>query len=350
MRIAGGRFSAPLILTGICVITSAKICASQTVPCIRPGDWCTFSANIDEAGYRRTDFFLKHYNTGVFDWDSRLEFWLPPSRRKFSWGFYARFAGVVGFRHDQWLKSMGLQDYSFPNALLGGPGVGFQAYPFSFGPFLTPGRRAGEILGPLRFFAEYNRTDYLGAENSWRPKSQSRIGFEYWKAVNVNDLHHRWWLEIWNGFYWQSSNEFSTTDKPYKSLIFANSWRAGIRKRDAGILSTITSYVAVESSRTKYDQPAPEPCRFSVVDTNYPKNPNPCDFYWENHLLAGGGLRYAPSLTSPNWKWLQRFVFYTEYENTATYYGPRPPSPAPRFDARAGVSASLGQWYRFLPH
>jgi len=335
------RFPSFLIATGTWVIIFTSTCAGQRLPGDCVSDWFTFSANLDEAGYRRTDFFLKHYNTGIFDWDSRAEFWLP-FRRKFSWGFYARFAGIAGLRDDPWLKSKGLQDYSFPNALLGGPGVGFQAYPFSFGPFLTPGRKAGEVLGPLRFFAEYNRTDYLGAENSWRPKRQSRIGFEYWKTVNVNDLPHRWWLEIWNGFYRQSSNEFTPH---YDSWIFANSWRAGIRIREAGILSMITPYLVVESSRTKFDRPASQPCFLPIVTTNYPKNPNPCDFYWENHLLGGGGFRYAPSLTGPNWKWLQRFVFYTEYETTATYYGPKPPPPAPRWEARAGVSASFGQWY-----
>jgi hypothetical protein len=86
-----------------------------------------------------------------------------------------------------------------------------------------------------------------------------------------------------------------------------------------------------------------------LVQTNYPRNPNPCDFYWENRLLVGGGVRFAPSLKKLDYHgrpWPNRFVVFGEYENTAAYYGPTAPSPVPRFDIRFGVSASIGHWYK----
>src|SRR6185295_20054628 len=117
--------------------------------------------------------------------------------------------------------------------------------------------------------------------NRWRPREQSRIGFEYWKAVSVNNPSRPLWLEIWNGLYWQSSNEF--TDR-YDSVIFAHAWRSGARIPRHGIISTITPYVAIESSRTKYDRGEAQPCTFG---------PGNCNFYWKNRLLFGAGLRFA---------------------------------------------------------
>ena len=136
---------------------------------------------------------------------------------------------------------------------------------------------------------------FRGTSNQWRPGNQARIGFDYWKAVNANDPNRSWWTEIWNGLYWQSSNEF--TDR-YDSVIFANSVRAGVRHPSSGIVSVFTPYVAVQSSRTKYD--------YGGQST---------DFYWENGLLAGGGLRFAPSITDSmgHLRWgLNRLVVYGE--------------------------------------
>jgi hypothetical protein len=314
---------------------------------LRIGRWFSFVCNFD-GGYSKTQFFVPHYDTGFFQWDSRAELWLPPYREKFSWGPYVRFSGIAGFKNIQSLDTPGSQSQVFPNAWLSGPGVGIQAYPFSSRRFRGPDSTVGRLLGPLRFFAEYNRTDYWGAKNSWRPHSQTRIGFEYWKAVNVNEPRKYWWLEIWNGLYWQSSNEF--TDR-YDTVIFANAWRSGLRKPRRGAISTITPYLAVESSRTKYNRMVPEHCAFSLLNSLQPPNPNPnpCNFYWENGLLAGGGLRFAPSLTKLEYHgraWLNRFVVYGEYLNATIYYGPTAPPTAPRYDVRVGVSASIGQWYK----
>src|SRR5262249_36737677 len=126
---------------------------------------------------------------------------------------------------------------------------------------------------------------------------------------------------------------------------FANSVRYGLRKPRGGALSAISPYLAVESSRTKYDRTGTGHCAFN----NPSAGPNPCDFYWENRLLAGGGLRFAPSLARLNSKdrtWLTRFVIYGEYMDTATYYGPAAPPSVPRFDVRVGVSANIGHWYK----
>jgi hypothetical protein len=243
-----------------------------------------------------------------------------------------RVSGIKGSQPDAW-----------QNAWLAGPGMGLQIYPFSSWSFQRRGSVAGKLFGPLRAFGEYNYTDYWGEANSWRPRNQARVGFDYWKAMNVNEPSRTWWAETWNGLYWQSSNEF--TDR-YNSLILANSLRLGVRKRGRGVISTITPYVAIESSRTKYHYAGTATCIFAQPGGQ----PNPCDFYWENRLLAGGGLRFAPSLaglTRGNQAWLTRFAVYGEYLNTAAYYyGLSAPSPIPRSDVRVGVTASFGNWYK----
>ena len=277
-------------------------------------DWFTTPAYAD-VGYRKTQHYLPSYNTGLVQWDSHIELWLPPSRRQFAWGPYLRFAGVAGTQSD-----------AFQNGLLGWPGLGFQLFPFSSTKF-KGSSRTGMILGPLRAFGEYNYTNYWGASNTWRPKKQVRAGFDYWKAVHVNTFDTWYWAEIWNGFYWQSSNEF--TDR-YDSVIFANSARLGARLTKGHILPAITPYLDIESSKTKYD-----------------KGGSATDYYWENNLIGGGGLRIAPAFHSnPDSMGLTRFVIYGEYVNTACYYGPAAPSTVPRYDIRAGINFSVGNWYK----
>ena len=309
------------------------------------GKWFAVSSSLD-GGYRETQFFMRHYNTGVFQWDSRVELWPPPFQKDHHWGPYLRVAGIAGSEPNAW-----------QNGWLGGPGFGVQLYPFP------------SFLGPVRMFAEYNFTQYWGQDHpgqttSWRPRNQARAGVDYWKAVNVNAPEHYWWLELWNGLYWQSANEF--TDR-YDSIIFANSGRFGIRKasknsndqdgndkkKKISVLSTITPYIAVESSRSKYDYAGGKSAGCFVPPDQDPQdrqNPNnPCDYFWENRLLVGGGLRFAPrlgKLDTKNKGWLSRFVIYGEYLNTITYYGPAAPPSFPRFDKLVGVSANIGNWYK----
>ncbi len=306
-----------------------KSCAGQDNTALGIGNWFTFAGNIAEAGYRKTQFFDHNYNTAVFQWEARAEFWLRPSRDKFSWGPYIRVAGIAGSKSDAW-----------QNAWLGVPGVGFQVYPLSSWRFQRSSSILGKMFGPLRMFGEYNWTHYWGSNNSWRPRRQTRVGFEYWKALNVNEPSRFWWVEIWSGLYWQSSNEF-TYD--YKTVKLGNAWRSGIRKRHNRVMSTITPYLALDSSRTKYDYAGTNHCIFIAT------TPNPCDFYWENRLLIGGGLRYAPSLVKFEYQyraWLNRLVVYGEYLTTVAYYGPSAPPSVPRFDVRVGVSTTIGQWYK----
>ena len=272
-------------------------------------DWLTLSANVD-AGHRKTQFFEDDHNRTVMQWDSRLEVWLPPSRRVFSWGLYVRLAGIVSSGSEPW-----------ENAWLAVPGVGLHVYPFSARGFRDRGEPPLSWLGPVRLFAEYNQMDYWGEENAWRPDEQMRGGLDYWKAWNVNRANVPVWSEIWCGVTWQSVNEF---DDSYDTLILGNAVRLGVRIPNAGPASMITPYVAAESTLTGNDE-----------------------YYWENRLLVGGGVRLAPDLNSlpARWQWLGRVVASAEYLNAAAYYGDAVPTDVPDHDLRVNVGISLGNWY-----
>jgi len=308
-------------LPGLCPLVTLLICSqavliaqAQTPTDVHQQKIITFPANLD-GGWRKTQFFAPDYNTAVGQWDSRIEGWLPP-RKAFSYGPYLRVAGIAGSQDDAW-----------QNGWLAAPGLGIQAFPFSTSNFRTGTSPVGAWFGPLRAFGEYNFVNYWGSTNTWRPRQQVRSGFDYWKAIGVNELSRPWWTEIWNGLYWQSSNEF--TDR-YDSVVFANSMRVGARYPNHGPLSAVTPYAVLQSSLTKYHHGGPA-----------------TDFYWENGLVGGGGLRVTPSLHSqPNSSGITRFVIYAEYLNTATYYGPTAPASVPRYDVHAGVSFSVGNWYQ----
>jgi len=322
------RLCCKLLLAALLSLLSKVPCAGQASTASGPalGNWLTLTANID-GGYRNTQFFRPDYNTAVGLGDARVEFWLPPGRSNFPWGVYGRAAAIIGTGPNAW-----------QNGALAWPGFGLQMYPFH--------GRLG-FLGPVRIFGEYNFThywgeDFHGQQFSWRPKNQMRAGFEYWKAANVNTTTEPWWVETYDAAFFQSANEFTYRES---TPIVANSLRFGFRWPGNSLVSYLTPYAALESSWDKYERTGK--CFLSSPDSRNPQNP--CDFFWENRFVAGGGMRIAPPLGHQ--KWVTRFVIYGEYLKVPNYYGPEPPPATPgiprtpRFDIRFGLSASVGQWY-----
>jgi len=290
-------------------------CRRYAAVCNIAQDWFGLSANLD-ASYRKTLFLDGDMDAKMFSWDTRADLWLPPFRQEFSWGLYARFSGITSNKDSgeyDWLNNRGAN-----------PGIGFQLYPFSSRTFREEGpdvyAALAETLGSLRLFVENNKIQYYGRQNSWRPDELVRVGADYWRDFYVDDVTKPCWGEIWSGLIWNSSNGW---DNHYDSLIFANAVRLGIRKPDAGLLSMFTPYLAAESSLSE--------------------NPG---YAWENRLLLGGGLRFAPPLKffPPQWN-LTRFVVYGEYLNASAYYRSKPTKSYQDDDWRVGVNIYIGQWW-----
>jgi hypothetical protein len=282
---------------------------AQSVNPLGYDPYITVAGNFD-TGYRKTQFFEPNHNVLVGQWDTRVELWLPPFRKEFSWGIYVRAAGIGASKSEAW-----------ENGWVAGPGIGLQVYPFSLPALRNSKSALAKAMGPLRLYAEYNRLDYWGAENTWRPRKQTRIGAEHWRSLHVNDVSSPWWAETWTGLWWQSANEF---DPNYRSLILANALRAGIRPLRLRDLASITPYVALESSVTGNES-----------------------YYWENRLLAGGGIRYAPPLRGrfQDLTRVNRFAVYAEYLRVGPYYRQSAPSTIPNHEIRIGVTFSTGVWY-----
>jgi len=288
------------------------ICLTEEQTPIVPGlgvplsDLLTVAANFD-GSYRNTQFYRLGHNSVFFQWDARAELWLPPFRSNFSWGPYFRLAGITSNRTVVW-----------ENAWLARPGVGIQAYPFSFKMFQKPEDWIGKVLSPTRFFAEYNHLHYWGGQPWWRPDRHVRAGAEYWKEINTNNTDKRYWTEVWWGLTWQSIDEWNI---PVNNVIFGASGRFGLRTPKAGILSMISPYFVMESSLTENEKS-----------------------WWENRMLMGGGVRFSPPINCLR-KWMSRFAVFAETVAPVAYYRYSDPSYVPEYDIRAGISISIGEWF-----
>jgi hypothetical protein len=104
------------------------------------------------------------------------------------------------------------------------------------------------------------------------------------------------------------------------NVIFGASARVGARIPNASILSMFSPYLVAESSLTESRES-----------------------WWENRLLLGGGIRFAPHLKEH--KWLSRVVLFAEYVAVADYYRQSAPSSVPDYDFRVGISISIGEWF-----
>jgi len=156
--------------------------------------WLTFAAYL-ETSYRATQFYQEGHDSVVFYWDARLEAWLPPFREEFPWGPYLRLGGTVSNR-----------SYAWSNHWFAQPGFGLQIYPLDRPPMRQEDNVLGRVLRPMRLFAEYNRLNYWGSENTWRPDWQFRWGLDYWLERNVHDTDKWLWGEIGVHVTWLSGD------------------------------------------------------------------------------------------------------------------------------------------------
>jgi hypothetical protein len=146
-----------------------------------------------------------------------------------------------------------------------------------------------------------------------------RAGAELWRERYVQQPSRPTWSEFWAGAIWQSSNEF---DDHYDSLVLGASGKVGRRIVDQGIVSAFTPYLSLDTSWSGNDA-----------------------YYWENNLMAGGGLRCAPRLSGIPVA-VTRFIVFAEYLRVVTYYGEKAPDGVPDYDFRAGIGLSFGNWYQ----
>lgn len=89
----------------------------------------------------------------------------------------------------------------------------------------------------MRVLAEFNRCDYPGREDAWRPEAQVRFGVDYFRQSRYTA--GRPWYDLYFQIAWRSSNEF---DPDYNAILF------GVAIRGSPIVRySLSPYFAIES-------------------------------------------------------------------------------------------------------
>lgn len=175
------------------------------------------------------------------------------------------------------------------------------------------------MLEPLRMFGEYNRVSAFGGPDRPQVHRQVKYGVEHLLSRDLNNTGSLWWIETDNTFHWISATEFNPR---YRSWLLRNTEAFGIRRPHRGYLSVISPFVTVDSAVT--------------AKTMY---------YWDNRLVAGGGVKLTPPLMG-GLVGISRLAAYVDCLRVLSYYRQAAPQSIPKYEIDFGVSFSVSHWYR----
>ncbi|MGR3310136.1 MAG: hypothetical protein ACUZ77_05110 [Candidatus Brocadiales bacterium] len=189
-------------------------------------------------------------------------------------------------------------------------------------------------LRAFRLFGENLDLEWW-AGDWWQAEHDLRIGIDYWYEWNVPggegwpyekekalESHLKLWGELWMEGSWRKTNFFSTD---YNSWTFGTAEKLGIRawnwraSPESKISVHLMPYVTMEAS---------------VSEKN--------DFFWENRLLAGGGIRLMPRIKLCSTKDLLIRLF-AEHVTAVDYFKSGPDSEVPWNDIRVGINFSINR-------
>lgn len=272
-------------------------------------DWLTVTALAD-GGWRSTLFYRDDFSSWYMHWDARVELWLPPFRRALGWGVYARGAVTDGETRA-----------FFESVWSAGPGIGIQVYPFAPGSLDWLWSPAAELLYPVRVFLEESEVRYWHDEDAARPDHLLRGGVDLYRGRFVNEHTRPVWYELFHETSWRSANEF---DPSYRMMVTGTALRVGARV-PRGWSAWCSTYGLAELVRSAE-----------------------ADYFWENRVLYGGGLRLAPDLRLvPRWMGpLDRAALSVEYLRAGTYLGRQPLPWTPDQDVRLALSLGIGDFWQ----
>lgn len=195
-----------------------------------------------------------------------------------------------------------------------------------------------ELASRLRLYFEYlGMTSIKDQPDPWVPLNDVRLGVDLWKEWNVppDPLDYKGdplWGELWFNLGWRKTN-FNLPDyKTYNNGLMA---RLGLRHdkplclTDSGVQALLLPYVMVETGFTGKD------------------------YFWENRLNAGAGLRFMFTLPMSNSSRdlcadpkklaeskLIIMRLYAEGLHTVTHYRSTPDPGTPENDFRVGINFS----------
>ncbi|AEE54580.1 hypothetical protein [Haliscomenobacter hydrossis] len=175
-------------------------------------------------------------------------------------------------------------------------------------------------FGNLRFYTLYQWTEFLRYDPawSWRPKSDYRIGTEFYKESHFLD-YSPFWSEMWADFSWRKTNFFIPD---FNAWTFGFVPKFGLKapaKNKFRVMPYLTGELSLAGKTVS-------------INTNY---------FWQNRILVGGGFRWMPFLFHANEFFganIRRTRFYAEALYVAKYLRGAAEQDIPDFDFRMGVT------------
>lgn len=199
-------------------------------------------------------------------------------------------------------------------------GLGVEVRPFA-GNWSKPRDLVGDLLGRMRFFAEYSERSYLrdSLYDPPNPRENFVVGFDLYRefgAVDQSDPDTRRQVRHWAEFYLGSAYE--TTDfivDHYQSLRTNASLKGGT---GLGRGTTLMPYVLLDST----------------ISSN-------SHLYWDNRLITGLGVRFDVN-TGPS----SKLKLYAEHIMSTKYFKEEPPvaDEVPKTDLRVGVQYQYNRY------
>lgn len=199
-----------------------------------------------------------------------------------------------------------------------------------------------DCIRSFRFYGEHLELEWW-AEETWQSDYDNRFGIDLWYEWNVpggEGWPSKWqktvkdkqgveqtvresnklWGEIWMNGDWRKTNFFIND---YDSWTFGSAMKLGIRAWNPLVGQRfsvhVMPYVTAETSLSG-------------------KN----EFFWENRLLAGGGIRVMPKIKITEKKDLLLRI-YAEHVTAVDYFEERPDPNIPWNDIRAGINFSINR-------
>lgn len=191
----------------------------------------------------------------------------------------------------------------------------------------------------FRLYGEYLDLEWW-AKDTWQAGHDLRFGIDSWYEWNVPS-GYGWphkedeekkkqtlesflspWGELWMDGSWRKTNFFNTD---YESWTFGTTGKLGIRvwnwntSPESKISVHLMPYITAEASVSEKNR-----------------------FFWENRLLAGGGVRLMPKIRVCSTKDLL-LRFYAEYVTVAEYFKNNPNTDVPWNDIRVGLNFSINR-------
>lgn len=285
------------------------------------------SQSYGDFTYRDTNFSRGGYNTITGWWETRFilrtKEKISPEYRFLMFEPYGKFTLALSGKSSAWENNL-VYGLGLENRFLS--------------TWNTDRNPCKELASRLRFYFEYlGMTPIKDQPDPWVPVNDLRVGVDLWKEWNIPPDPKVYkddplWGELWFILGWRKTN-FNLSD--YKTYNNGLMGRLGLRHdkplclTESGVQALLLPYIMVETGYTGKD------------------------YFWENRLNVGGGLRFMFTLPTSNPsgdlcvnpKKLSEskpiiMRLYAEGLHTLTHYRGIPDPGTPENDFRIGINFS----------